>query len=85
MSGVRYLGINMVSSRVFICLLHYAKCGFYRAANAIFGKVGRVASEEIILQLIKNKYLPILLYCVEVFPLTKNDLNSLDFVITGFL
>jgi len=27
---------------------------FYRAVNAIFGKVGRVASDEIILQLIKS-------------------------------
>jgi len=57
---------------------------FYRAANAIFGKVGRVASEEIALQLIKSKCLPILLYCLEVCPLTKNDLNSLDFVRNRF-
>jgi len=48
---VRYLGIYIVSSRIFKCSLHYAKCGFYRAANAIFGKVSRVASEETILQL----------------------------------
>jgi len=36
MTEVRYLLIYMVSSRVFKCSLHYAKCGFYRAANAIF-------------------------------------------------
>ena len=76
---------HMVSSRVFKCSLHYAKCGFYCAANAIFGKVGRVASEEIILQLIKSKCLPILLYCLEVSSLTKNDLKLLDFVINRFL
>jgi len=63
---------------------NYAKCGFYRAANAIFGKVGRIASEEIILQLIRSKCLRILLYCLEVCPLTKNNLNSLDFVINSF-
>jgi len=44
------------------------------------GKVGRVASEEIILQLIKSKSLQILLYCLQVCPLTQNDINSLDFV-----
>jgi len=44
------------------------------------GKVGRVASEEIILQLIKSKSLQILLYCLEVCLLTQNDINSLDFV-----
>jgi len=47
-------------------------------------KVGGVASEEIILQLIKSKCLPILLYCLEICQLTKNDLNSLDFVINRF-
>jgi len=54
MTKVRYLGVYMVSSRVSKCSLHRAKCGFYRAANAIFGKVGRVSSEEVILQLIKS-------------------------------
>jgi len=35
----------------------YAKRSFYRAANAIFAKVGRFASEEAILELIvKNVY-----------------------------
>ena len=34
----------------------------YRAANAIFGKVGRTASEEVTIQLIKSKCMPILLY-----------------------
>ena len=43
--------------------------------------MGRVASGEVVLQLVKSKCLPVLLYCLEVCPLTKNDLNSLDFVI----
>ena len=41
-------------------------------------------SEEIILQLITSKCLPILFYCLVACPLTKNDLNSLDFVINRF-
>ena len=41
-------------------------------------------SEEIILQLIMSKCLPILLYCLEVCPLTQNDINLLDFVINKF-
>jgi len=47
-------------------------------------EVGHVASEETILQLIKSKCLPILLYCLEVCQLNKIDLNSLDFVINRF-
>ena len=50
----------------------------------IFGNVGRISSEEVVLQLVKSKCLPILLYCLEVCPLTKTDLKSLDFVINGF-
>jgi len=33
------------------CSLDAAKRGFYRAANSIFGKVGRIASEEVVLEL----------------------------------
>jgi len=40
---------------------------------------------QVILQLIKSKCLAILLYCLELCPLTKNDLNSLDFVVNRFL
>jgi len=76
----------MVSSTVFTCSLHHAKCGFYRAANAVFGKVGRIASlrSYITGQLVKSKCLPVLLYGLEVCSLTKTDLRSLDFVINRF-
>jgi len=57
---------------------------FHRAVNAIFGKVGRTSSEEVLLQLVKSKCLPILLYSLEACPLTKTDLKSLDFVINKF-
>jgi len=50
---IKYLGIFIVQSRAFKCATDDAKCSFYRAANAIFGKVGRLASEEVTLQLIK--------------------------------
>ena len=43
-----------------------------------------MSSEEVLLQLVKSKCLPILLYCLEVCPLTRNDLKSLDFVINKF-
>jgi len=52
----------------------------YRAANAIFGRVGRIASEEVVLHLMSTKCIPILLYGLEACPMRKTDLNSLDFV-----
>jgi len=44
----------------------------------------RTSSEEVLLQLVKSKCLPILLYSLEACPLTKTDLKSLDFVINKF-
>ena len=81
---LRYLGIYIVSCRVFKCSLQHAKRSFYRAANAIFGKVGRTSSEEVVLQLIERKCVPLLLFGLEVCPLTKTDLRSLDFVVNRF-
>jgi len=58
---VRYLGVHFVKSRSLKCSLDEAKRGFFRATNAIFVKIGRVASEEVVLELVQCKYLPILL------------------------
>ena len=47
---IRYLGIFIVSFVSFRCSTDHAKRSFfYRAANAIFAKIGRSASEEVIL------------------------------------
>ena len=52
---IRYLGIYLTASREY-----NAKCSFYRAFNAMCGKVGRCASEEVIVELLKLKCLPVL-------------------------
>jgi len=58
---------------------------FYRSSNAIFGKVGRRASEEVILQLVKSKCMPMLMYGLECFALLKSDVEYIDFAVTRFL
>jgi len=59
---------------------------FFRATNVIFGKIGIVASEEVVVELVKCKCLPILLYGLECCPLNKSDVQSLDFAVsTRFL
>ena len=73
-----------MKSRVFKCSLEVAKRSFYRAANAIFGKIGRIASEEVTLHIIKSKCLPVLLYGLEACPLNISDLRSQDFVVDSF-
>jgi len=72
---------------VFKCNLHYAKKKFYRSAktaNAIFVRIGVICSEEVLLQLIDSKCLPMLIYGMEVCPLGKSDLRALDFVVDRF-
>jgi len=83
MDDVGYLGVFFVRSRLFKCSLDHAKKS-YRSANAIFGKVGRLASEEVTLQLIRGKCIPVLLYGLDACPLNKSDLHSLDFIINRF-
>ena len=50
----RYLGVYSVSARRFKCSWHNAKCAFYRAFNAIFGRLGRSASSEVVLHLVRS-------------------------------
>jgi len=57
---------------------------FWRTANAIFGKIGRIAPEEATLELISSKCIPVLIYGLEACPLLKSDFSSLDFVVNRF-
>ena len=74
-----------IVSRTLKCSLDTAKRGFYRAANSIFGKIWRIASDEVVLQLIKSKCVPVLLYGLEACALNNSHMASLDFVVNRFL
>jgi len=54
--------IHCALTHVYTHSLEHAKKSFYRAANAVFSEIGRLVSEEVALQLIKSKYLTVLLY-----------------------
>ena len=47
---MRYLSLFIVQSNIFRCSLDHAKNSFYRAVNGIFGEIGRIESEEIVLE-----------------------------------
>ena len=78
---IRYLGVILKSARQYSCSFGHAKRSFYRAFNAVFGKVGRVASEAVTVELLKTKCLPVLYYGLEACPLNKSDVKSLDYVL----
>ena len=72
---VKYLGVYLTATSIFRCLYDYAKHSFYSTFNGIFGKVGRAASEEVVIQLLKVKCLPVLFYGLKHALLTRNNLS----------
>ena len=75
----RYLGVYFSTGRTLKCSFSNAKSRFYRAFNTLFSKIGRNASEETVLELIRAKCLPVLLYATEACPMLSRDKQSLDF------
>jgi len=57
----------------------------HHAFNAVFGKVGRIASPDVVVQLVKTKRLPVLCYGIEACPVNKSDIRSLQYVVDNCL
>jgi len=81
----RVFGIWLTASRHFKVDFGYSKKSFFRAVNAVFGKVLRIATEESILHLISAKCMPMLLYGLDACPVNVADKRSLDFMQTRLL
>ena len=73
----------LIAWRIFCCFYSHSKRWFYRSFNAIFGKIGRVSSEDVVIQLMKSKCLPSLYYGTDVCPVKKSQLQSFEFVISS--
>jgi len=78
---VRYLGVFIVSCSCFSYSFDNAKKSFYRVFNAVFGKVrvGRVVSQNVVIELLMSKCVPVLYYVSECCPISKSQFNSLEF------
>ena len=85
MNSCRYLGVYFVTGRLFSCCFDHAKSKFFRSFNAILSKVGRFASEEVVISLIYAKCLPVLLYSTEACRILVRDKRSLEFTVTRSL
>ena len=81
----RYLGVYLLNARNFKYCFHNAKKSYFRSFNSVFGRVGRLASEEVVLKLIATKCVPIILYGLDACPVNASDKHSLDFVLTRCL
>jgi len=53
----------------------------FHVFNAIYGEIGRSASEEIILSLLKSKCIPCLLFGLDACPINRTVGNSFDFTV----
>ena len=72
---LRYLNVHILQSRTFKCSLSNHRKTVHRSANAIFGKIGLIVSEDVILQWIKSTCISSLLYGVDACALTKSVLS----------
>ena len=81
---VRYLGIFLLKSRKFECSTDNCKRSFNRACNSILSRIMGVASEIVIMQLIRFKCLPILLYGSDVLTYKRAQTSALDFCLIRF-
>ena len=80
--SVRYMSVLYLRWAISLaCSYSYANNGMYRAFNAVFGKVGRVASPDVVVHLVKTKCPPILYYAIEVWPTKSDVFLSLQYVI----
>ena len=78
------MGITLVAGSRPRCSMDRAKKSFNRAVNSIFSKILGVASEVMLVHLIKVKCMPILLYATEVLGLQNSIIQSLDFCVIRF-
>jgi len=76
--------INFNKACILKCSLERVK-SYFIAQEMQYICNDRVASEEVTLQLIKSKCLPVLLYVHEACPLTTSDLQSLDHFVRFFI
>ena len=70
----------MRAAKKFSVVFDANKKSYYRAVNSILYRVGRSASEEVLVKLIATNCLPVLLYGMEVGVLNKALLSTLDFL-----
>ena len=79
-TSCRYLGVTLIAAKHFKISISSNKKSFYKSFNSIYGKIGRRASEDVIIKLVVSKCIPIFTYGLDACPLLKSDLRSMDFV-----
>ncbi len=79
------MGVEIRAARKFSCCVKRVKAGFYRAFNSVFGRIGRNAPEDVVIELLRTKCMPILLNAAEACPISTSGVSELQFAVTGAL
>jgi hypothetical protein len=76
--GIEISRVVILSGRSFKCNLQYNRHKYFRASNALFGKICN-GSPSSIISLTNTFCLPILLYGLEALSLSNSAINDIDF------
>jgi len=82
---IRYLGVYIISFVRFKCNFDGNKKSFFRSFNSVYGRGGGKISEETILFLVQSKCMPVLLYGIDVCPVTIAQIRSFEFTVNRTL
>ena len=66
------------SARTFKCSLDHVKAKFYRFFNVIYFRAKNASTEIVCVHLLRSVCVPLLIYAVDVLPLTKADISTLN-------
>lgn len=75
---IQYLGVTIVSSKRFKLNIQNRKQKFFRAVNAVLGRIGTFSSPDVVLSLIESNCVPVLLYGLECVELNNSLLRSIE-------
>ena len=77
-SELKYLGVVFIAGKILRPCFDACKSKFYASFNSIYGKLGKLNSEIVTLNLIKSIALPCLLYGTEALSLNSSVIKTLD-------
>ena len=82
---VRYLGVYLLSAKTFRCAIDSAKISYTDRSTLSLGKSAvRLLNTSCIVELLKTKCLPVLIYGLEVCSPTEVQIRSMDYAISSW-
>lgn len=77
-SEIKFLGVNLLAASTVKCNLQVVRQKYFRALNAVFGKIGTRSSVSVTLSLISSFCVPLLTYGIEAFSVSQSMYNVLE-------